>query len=133
MVKRKINFSRKNTRKNAPVQRSSRTKVPVVMLHQQHQHPHAAKRTGNLCSTIEHRFEDAFFGFLLLFSLLTCVMVLMSEGGWWIFSGQAIRTLVINIFPLLTVFIILSIGRELWALRAYADHIHVSDVMRERI
>jgi len=83
---------------------------------------------------IEHKFEDAFFGFLLLASIAMLVLVLISEG--WFSESWAkpmVSGLSLAAFPLLVVFIVLSIGRELWIIRSYFDHIHISEVINERI
>jgi hypothetical protein len=83
---------------------------------------------------VEHKFEDAFFGFLLLLSVAMFALVLLSKGRFsesW--AGPMVSGLSTAVFPLLVAFIVLSIGRELWVMRAYIDHIHISEVINERI
>jgi len=83
---------------------------------------------------LEHKFGDGFFNFLLFASIVMLVLVLISEGpfseGW---AKPMVSSLSLAVFPLLVVFIVLSIGRELWIIRSYFDHIHISEVINERI
>jgi len=83
---------------------------------------------------LEHKFEDGFFNFLLFASIVMLVLVLISEGPYsesW--AKPMVSSLSLAVFPLLVVFIVLSIGRELWIIRSYFDHIHISEVINERI
>lgn len=79
--------------------------------------------------------EDAGFTLMLLFSVVislsAIVMLLFGQAGWMSPVVSAATALRIYVLPWVAAFALLSIGREVWMVRVYFEHMHLSSEIRE--
>ncbi len=86
-------------------------------------------------SFVEQTVEDAGFTLLLLLSgvlsLMAIAMFLFGQTAWMAPMVSFSTSLRVYALPWVAAFALLSIGREMWMIRIYAEHIHVgSEIQR---
>lgn len=86
-------------------------------------------------AVVKRGLEDTGFTLLLLFSgiisLVAISVLLFGQAGWMSPAVSAATVLRIYVLPWVAAFALLSIGREIWMIRVYFEHMHMgSEIQR---